>query len=277
MPQYTYPNSGVIIETGTVTRIRPIGNLYDCVENPFVPCCLCFPVDGQIIYFIEGDTFDFQLDFTADSVTVYNFDGTVIGDFNSWIRPNMVTVNVDDLDPSVNCFYFSVMKNDERKCFDFGFRRHETKELGYCYGGDCGIGTITIESNYTGFDCMGNSYAAGVNYSNKRRFLADVDKLGTIEQAELIDDVRVSSKIYTQYQIRILQPLKQNSRLLKELTKVIMRGKTPIITIDSEFPADVLICEDFVDSLSRGYDSLRDWYPIFTVRVLECDSNLNCE
>ncbi len=274
---YEFPFSNFLVQTGTITRTRPIGSLYDCVAcDPFAPCCDCFPVDGQIMYFIAGDIFTYQINFTADSLTAYNFDGTVIGDFNDWINGNIITVNVDDLDESVDCFYFSIMFREERFCFDFGLRRHGTKELDYCYGGDCGIGTITIESLYTGSDCCGNLYESGV-YSNKRRFLAEVEYIDNIEESELIDGSRVSSKIYNQYQVRILQPLKQNSNLLNEFASVIMRGKNPIITIDNGFPVDEIICEDYTGSLSRGYDSLRDWYPIFTVRVLECDSNLNCE
>ena len=280
---YEFPFSGVLIESGTLTRTRPIGQLYDCVDDPFAPCCDCFPPDGQIMYFITGDVFTHQINFAADSLTVYNFDGTVIGDFNSWINGNVITVSVDDLDDDIDCFYFSIEFRGERFCFDFGLKRHGTKELDYCYGGDCGIGTITIESAYTTTDCLGNQYGSGI-YSNKRRFLAEVEFISNVEEATLIDDTRISSKVYSQFQVRILQPLKQNSRLLSEFVEVIMRGAMkgsskegdPNIVIDNGFPVEGIFCTDFIDGLSRSYDSQRDWYPVFTVRQLECDSNLSC-
>ena len=274
--QYTYPNSGVVTDTGTVTRTRPIGFLYDCVDNPFVPCCDCFPADGQIMYFIEGDVFTYQLNFAPDSLTAYNFDGTVIGDFNTWIFGNTLAINVDDLPSEVQCFYFSIISREERYCFDFGLKRYVTNDIDYCYGGDCGIGTITIESLYTRIDCQGNLYNQEIPYSNMRRFLAEIEFIGSAEEARLVDNIRVSSKVYNQFQVRILQPLKQNSRLLAEFVEVIMRGKNPIITIDNGQPYDVLNCVDFIDTLTKGYDSLKDWYPIFTVRVEKCDSTLNC-
>lgn len=274
--QYLYPFSGNITTTGTVTRTKPIGKLYECANDPFVPCCICFPENGQLMYFIAGDIFQYHLNITPDSVTVYNFDGTVIGDFNNWISPNLVTVNVADLDPSIDCFYFSVMQKEVRKCFDFGFKRHNTKELDDCYGGDCGIGTITIHSSYAKVDCLGNDYEGG-RYSNVRRFLAEVEFIGSVEDATLVDDVRISSKVYNQYQVRILQPLKQDSMLLSEFVEVIMRGAKPTLTIHNEFPTDIIECVDYIDGLSRSYDSERDWYPVFTVRSLECDSNLNCD
>lgn len=274
--QFTYPFSNIITETGTVTRTRPIDFLYDCVEDPFAPCCDCFPVDGQIMYFIPGDVFTYRLNFSPDSLTVYNFDGTVIGDYNLWINGNTIVVTVDDLPSDVQCFYFSIISRGERYCFDFGFRRHGTRELDYCYGGDCGIGTITIESTYSDTDCHGNRYNEAPFYSNKRRFLAEVEHIGNIEEATLIDNVRVKSKVYNQYQIRILQPLKTTARLLAELTEVIMRGSRLKILIDNEDPTDELRCVDFTDSVLRSYDVSKDWYPVFTVRTLEYARTLNC-
>lgn len=275
--QYTYPFSNILTETGTVTRTRNIEFLYDCVNDPTIPCCDCFPVDGQIMYFIAGDVFDYQINETPDSLTVYNFDGTVIGNFNTWIFPNTIRVNVDDLDPSVNCFYLSVTLRGETICYNFGgFSRHIPQEIDYCFGGDCGIGTITIESSYSQKDCHSNRYDKQTTYSNKRRFLADVEYIGTIEDAKLLDDARISGKIYSQFQIRILQPLKQNSRLLSELTEVIMRGKLLTINIDSGFPVEVIDCVDYTEGITRSYDTLRDWYPVFIVRQEECDSAVNC-
>ena len=272
---YEFPFSNFLVETGTVTRTRPIEYLYDCPDDPTIPCCDCFSAEGQIMYFIAGDTFSFTIREAADSLTVYNFDGTVIGDFNSWLNGLIVTVNVDDLPDDVDCFYYSTMFRSKRSCYDFGFKRHGTKELDYCYGGDCGIGTITIESFYTKTDCHGNQYAPGL-YSNKRRFLAEVEFIGSVEEATLVDDTRIASKVYSQFQVRILQPLKQNSRLLSEFVEVIMRGAKPTITIDNGFPVEIINCVDYIEGLSRSYDSLRDWYPVFTVRQLECDSNLSC-
>lgn len=274
--QFTYTFSNILTETGTVTRLRPIDFLYDCVEDPFVPCCDCFPQDGQIMYFIDGDVFTYRLNFSPDSLTVYNFDGTVIGDYSSWINDKTIVVNVDDLPLNVDCFYYNITYREEQFCFDFGFRRHGTKELDFCYGGDCGIGTITIESFYTSRDCKGNSYDDVTPYSNKRRFLAEVEFIGNVEEATLSDNTRVSSKVYNQFQVRILQPLKQNSLLLSELVEVIMRGSKLTITIDNGFPYSEIVCVDFTDSLVRSYDNQRDWYPVFTVRKLECDTILNC-
>lgn len=276
--QYTYPFSNTLTATGTVTRTKSIDYLFDCADSPFAPCCDCFPVDGQIMYFIAGDTFTYQLPFSPDSIVVYDFAGDYIGEeYNTWIDGTVITVDVDDIPKNIQCFYFQVFYRGFRYCFDFGFRRHGTKELDYCYGGDCGIGTITIESLYTKKDCHGNSYDSKQSYSNRRRFLAEVEYIGNVEEAKVIDGVRVSSKIYNQFQVRILQPLKQDKRLLKEFVEIIMRGKNPIITIDNGFPYDEIFCEDFTDTLARGYDSLRDWYPTFTVRSLECVSTLNCE
>jgi hypothetical protein len=273
--QYTYPFSNTLTETGTVTRTKPIAFLYDCVDDPFAPCCDCFPEDGQIMYFIAGDTFTYQLPFTPDSLTVYNFDGTVIGDFNSWIGPNLITVNVDDLDPSIDCFYFSVLTRGVRKCFDFGLRRHLVGLNNPCIRRrDCGIGTITIESDYSAKDCHGNRYDNG--YSNMRRFLADVEWVSSSEDAKLIDNIRVSTKIYNHFQIKILQPLKQSSKLLKELTEVIMRGKYLRIEIATGDPYEILYCEDYTDNLNRSYDTSLDWYPVFTVRTLKCEGTGNC-
>lgn len=274
--QHTYPFSNVLTPTGTVTRTTPIEFLYDCVEDPFVPCCDCFPVDGQIMYFLAGDTFTYQLPFSPDSIVVYDFTGDYIGEYNTWIDGTVITVNVDDIPENIQCFYFQVFYRGTRYCFDFGFRRHGTKELDYCYGEDCGIGTITIESNYTTRDCHGNRYNTTNNYSNKRRFLADVEFIGNVEDAKLIDGVRVSTKVYNQFQIRILQPLKQSSRLLSEFVEVIMRGKSPIITIDNGQPYEIINCEDYTEGLARGYDTLKDWFPVFIVRSLECASTLNC-
>lgn len=266
--QLIYPFSGSILNTGTVTRTKPIGDLYDCVDTQFCDCYTCLPQDAQLHYFIAGDKFTYRFNFTPDSLTVYNFDGTVIGNFNNWIYPNTIIVNVDDLPTGTNCFYFSIMFRGDRRCFCFGYTRVD--ESG------CGIGSILIKSTYKTRDCKGNIYNGDVTYSNERRFLAEVEYVGSIENAKLVDDVRISTKIYNQYKVNILQPLRQTSLLLEELVEVIMRGSNLTITIESGFPADVLICEDYTEAITRTYDTLREWYPSFVVRTLECDLTSNC-
>lgn len=267
----TYPFSNIVVETGTVTRMRRIDGLYDCgVENPLGPCPPCFPADGQLQYFIAGDIFTYTLPFTATSVRVLRFDGTLIGVYNGWIQGNVIRVNVNDLPANINCFYISIVFRGETSCFEFGFVRVSSVE------DECGVGTITIASQYTSIDCHGNRYDKPIPYYNIRRFKAEVEYIGNIEQAVILDDVRISTKIYNQYQVRILQPLKQDSLLLRELVEVIMRGKTPTIIIENQFPDDVIICTDFTEGITRSYDTTREWYPVFTVRRLECDLTLNC-
>jgi len=267
----TIPFSNVVVETGTVTRMRRIDGLYDCVTtNPLIPCPPCFPADGQIMYFSAGDIFTYNLPFTATTIRVLRFDGTLVGTYNNWIQGNTIVVNVNNLPADVNCFYIQVVFRGETSCFEFGFLRTNPLE------DSCGIGTITIESTYTSGDCHGNVYGGTPAYSNLRRFKAEVEYIGNIEQADMVDDVRISTKIYNQYQIRILQPLRQDSLLLSELVEVIMRGKNPTITIANGFPADVIICTDFTEAITRSYDTTREWFPVFVVRSLQCDLSLNC-
>ena len=274
---FSYPIDAVFTDSGTITIVKPIGDLYQCntiIDDVIeTPCYDCFPTDGQIMYFNTGDVFTYQLNFSPATLSLFNFDGTPIANFNQFIDGNILRIDTSQIPVNISCFYFSAVYNEETYCLKQGFVRYNVGTSSV--NPTCGLPTITIESFYSKVDSHGNNYA-NTGYSNKRRFQAEVEFIGNVEEATIVNGVRTGSKVYNEFQVNILQPLRQDSILLKELVEVIMRGKNPVITISSKFPYETLYCVDFTDSISRTYDSVREWYPSFTVRTLERDALNQC-
>lgn len=271
---YTYPFTDTVVQSETVTRIRRIDDIYLCnVNPPYVPCFDVFPCEGQIYPYRPGDVFSFSLNFTPDTVGIYDFLGNLIGFYPAWINGNIIQVNPADLPANTTCFYVRVFQGENIFCFEAGFQRD------FSEGKHCGIQTLTFESFYDTVDCQGNVYTDlngnPTGFSNLRRLKADLTYIQNIEEATVVNGARTKSKIYNVYQINILQPLQPDSNLLSFFSEVVLRGRDLTITTSTGYPVVQIICEPFTDVLDRSYD-LEAWYPIFQVRVLVCDSGGDC-
>lgn len=258
MATFSYSLTDSKIETGTVTRTRDISELYECVSiTPCVDCSVC-PL--YVLPFFETDTFAYTLDFRITLVELLNLDGTLIQTQNSWANGSLLTVNFSDI-TEINCF--RIRLNGEC-CFEFSYERI-TED---CHKNN----SLLIWSEYDNVDCLGNRYPA---FSNKVRIYAYINHISDTSEVEEKDGKVVSEKLREVYLLefnrgdRGLVPDTYFSALFRRAT---MRGS--IIYVETA--ENTYIFDKFTDSIERGTDATKNWYPKIRLETLPCELDFIC-